>query len=52
MILRKLATITIIPTATMMVLANILLETLAAIGEAIALQLQPNTASQCLPLTW
>ena len=39
-----------IPTATMIVFAEILFETLAAIGDAIALPIiNPKTASQCLP---
>ena len=44
--------ITIIPTATMMVFAEILLDILAAIGEAMALPItKPATASQCLLLS-
>lgn len=38
------------PTATIMVFADILLDTLAAIGDASALPItRPNTASQYLP---
>lgn len=48
--LRKLTIITIMPTATIIVLAEILLETLAAIGDAKALPIiKPTTASQYLP---
>lgn len=46
----KLAKITIIPTATIMVLADILLDTLAAIGDAKALPItKPATAYQRKP---
>ena len=51
MILLELTKITMIPTATIMVLAEILFETLAAIGDAIALPItKPATAYQCKPL--
>jgi len=40
-----------IATAIMMVFVDILLDILAAIGDASALPItKPNTASQCLPL--
>ena len=49
---RKLTKITIALTATIMVFADNLLETLAAIGEAIALpKTKPATAYQRKPLS-
>jgi len=48
----RLVSITIMPTATIMVLADILLDILAAIGDAKALPIiNPATASQCALLT-
>ncbi|MNE49488.1 hypothetical protein D3C80_1440100 [compost metagenome] len=52
MMLRKLTKTTRIPTETIMVLTEILLETLAAIGDAKALPItKPATASQCAPFS-
>lgn len=49
-ILRKLTNTTSIPTETIMVFTDILLDTFAAIGDARALPItKPATASQCAP---